>query len=247
MSDESQTGDGLDLIGAGRIAEAIPDEVYVQTAEVVTGTFQKLVAPLTETTAGLGRYLKQKFDSMVDVERALTAFAIEKAVARARERAKVQGVGVHGPGHAKTFVNAIENASRETDSELHEMWVNLIAGDLSDRPAHPHFVQLLSELNSDEARLLRYLRSRIDAGDTSDRFIGVQYDGFASWSRRSSGTDYPWTDSCALLCEFGLATVVPDNPNRRGHAILFRTRKGDSLLKAVVDPLRDCPPAQMVQ
>ena len=52
----------LDLTGIGKLATAIPDEVYCQTSDTINTSFEKLVSPITEFTSGLGRLIKQKFD-----------------------------------------------------------------------------------------------------------------------------------------------------------------------------------------
>lgn len=46
---------GLDLVGLGRVAEAIPKEVYERSAATLLKTFEDLTAPITESASGLGR------------------------------------------------------------------------------------------------------------------------------------------------------------------------------------------------
>lgn len=87
----SENKEGLDLLGWGKIAEAIPPAVYEQTTATVVKTFENLVAPITETTSGLGRYLRQKFDNMVEVEKAVATYTIENAMNRARRVANDKG------------------------------------------------------------------------------------------------------------------------------------------------------------
>lgn len=141
MSDEKKAG--LDLVGFGKIAEAIPKEVYVQSSETLNDTFTKLIAPITATTEGFGRYLKQKFDNMVEAEKALATYSVEKALAKAKEKAEKQGIALIPPSHPKSFIKSIEEASKETDPLLHEMWTNLLATQISEPNFHPHFVEIL--------------------------------------------------------------------------------------------------------
>ena len=223
----------IDLIGAGKLAEAIPDEVYIRTADVAAETFLKLTAPLTEATAGLGRYLGQKFDNLVAVEKALASFAIEKAVDRAKRRARRAGVAVHPPVHPKTFVSAIEQVAKETNPDLHEMWVNLIAGDISDNQAHPYFVQILSHFSPDEARILRSLRSIDELGGLRDHYLGATYDGFETWVPEYDAVAQPWTLACVMLCNFQLSQVAPPKEGRPKQALLYRTDTGSAFLQAV--------------
>src|SRR6266850_8567238 len=100
--------EGLDVAGFGKIAKAIPAKVYQRSAEVVLTTFQDLIAPITETTSGLGRYIRQKFDAMVEVEKALATYTLEEATVRAQARVARAGGSLRPPIHPKTFVRAIE-------------------------------------------------------------------------------------------------------------------------------------------
>jgi hypothetical protein len=86
MEDGSHA-EGLDIAGFGKIAKYIPKEVYIRSAETLLSTFKKLVSPITETLDGFGRYLRQKFDNMVEVEKAIATYTIEKSVARAKSKA----------------------------------------------------------------------------------------------------------------------------------------------------------------
>ena len=61
------------------------------------------------------------------------------------------------PVSTKTFVKAIEEASKESDPLLHEMWANLLASQLVEETCHPHFVQILSHFSPAEAKLLDFV------------------------------------------------------------------------------------------
>src|SRR5436190_2513604 len=118
---EKSDSDGLDVAGFGKIAKAIPPKVYERSATALIATFQQLVAPLTESTAGFGRYIGQKFENMVAAEKAIATYTIEKAVRRAKARAELMGKDITPPIHPKSFVKTIEEASKETDPLMHEM------------------------------------------------------------------------------------------------------------------------------
>lgn len=115
MTPLDNSKDGLDLVGIGKVAKAIPEEVYNRSAESLLTTFEKLVAPITETTHGLGRYVSQKFDSMVKVEKAIATYTLEQACAKARAKAASFRFGTRAPTHPKSFVKSLEEASKETD------------------------------------------------------------------------------------------------------------------------------------
>ena len=102
MANKSDEDSGLDIAGFGKIAKAIPPKVFERSASALITTFEQLVAPITESTSGLGRYLRQKFDNMVEVER---------AIARAKARAAEIGKPLAPPVHPKSFVKCIEEAS----------------------------------------------------------------------------------------------------------------------------------------
>jgi hypothetical protein len=158
MSDSEEKDSGLDLVGIGKLAKAIPSAVYTQTAKTALTTFEKVVAPITESLHGVGRWVRQKFDTMVEVEKAIAAYTIQEAMERAKARLKA-GDELRKPSHEKSFVIAFEQASKEVDPLLHELWTNLLASQLSDEASHPHFVELLAHLGPSEAALLISLKS----------------------------------------------------------------------------------------
>jgi hypothetical protein len=233
MADE-QRDDGLDVAGFGKIAKAIPPKVYERTSAALLTTFQQVIAPITESTSGLGRYIRQKFDNMVEAEKAIATYTLEKAVARAKVEAARSGKALHGPSHPKTFVKTVEEASKETDPLIHEMWTNLLASQLTDDVTHPHFVEVLSHFSSAEARLLISLLLRPEIGENDGEYLGVDYDWVTYWIPRHGAEQRPWTISCRILCEFNFAKIVgPKGGKPDGTAILFRTVLGAAFLSAV--------------
>jgi len=233
-----ENNEGLDLAGFGKLAKSIPKEVYYKTAETLLSTFEKLTAPITETTSGLGRYLRQKFDNFVEVEKALATFTIEKAILKAQTKAVTLNCCIHAPLHPKSFIKAIEEASKETDPLLHEMWANLIVSQITEINCHPHFVEVLPHLSPSEARMLASLVPLKDVGENGGPYIGGgSFDGsFHHWVRSTTDRDLkPWSWSCVLLHELGLAdflgTKVWDPENRT--TIMCLTETGQAFLSAV--------------
>jgi hypothetical protein len=233
----SEDNDGLDIAGFGKIAKAIPKKVYERSTEVLLTTFQQLTAPITATTSGLGRYLDQKFETMVEVEKAIATYTIEKAISRAQARVSHAGKQLCTPSHPKTFIKTIEEASRETDPLLHEMWANLLASQLTDSNCHPHFVEILSHFGPDEAKLLLSLLPKSEVGENGGGYLLFDYDSsFPYWMRKNGGQLEPWTISCILLCEFQFAGVLaPKGTASNGTTILYRTSLGSSFLSVVSD------------
>ena len=231
---EPSENEGLDIAGFGKIAKAIPPKVYERSATMLLTTFQQLTAPITETTSGLGRYLKQKFDNMVEAEKAIATYTVEKAISRAREKAQLAGRALQPPASSKTFVKAIEEASKETDPLLHEMWANLIASQLTDKTCHPHFVEILPHFSPAEARLLISLLPRPEIGDNAGGYLAASDDAFKYWMSKAGGALNPWSISCVLLQEFRFADLVgPKGGKPEATAILFRTALGSAFLSAV--------------
>jgi hypothetical protein len=232
-----QKSEGLDVAGFGKIANAIPKEVYERTTVTLLTTFEKLVAPITETTSGFGRYLHQKFENMVEVEKALATYTIEKAIFRAKAKCERLGVKMHSPNHTKSFVKAIEEASKETDPLLHEMWSNLLASQLTNHDCHPHFVEVLPHFGPAEAKILVSLLPKSAVGENNGGYLLYESDSFTHWIPKNEGELNPWTLSCELLLEFRFADLLaPKQEELRNVAILHRTGSGEAFLEAVTSP-----------
>lgn len=233
----SNDNEGLDIAGFGKIAKAIPPKVYERSASTLLTAFQQLTAPITETTGGLGRYLKQKFDNMVEAEKAIATYTVEKAITRAKERTQIAGRQIHPPANSKSFVKAIEEASKETDPLLHEMWANLIASQLSDDACHPHFVEVLPHFSPAEAQLLISLVTLSDVGENDGGYFSASDDAFHFWMSKAGDEPRPWSISCILLQEFRFADIAaPKGSKPESTAILYRTTLGSKFLSAVSPP-----------
>lgn len=237
MSSEKKDN-SFDLLGFGKLAKAIPDSVYEKSTETLLTTFEKLTAPITETTSGFGRYLRQKFDNMVSAEKAIATYTLEKAIRRARKKARKHHLSINPPIHPKSFVKAIEEASKETDPLLHEMWASLLASQMIQQQCHPHFVEILPHFSPAEAHLLVSLYNRDQVGQTGGGYLYFSYDIFRNWVRKAGDTNLEtWTYSCVLLCEFGFADVLAPKkntyPKEKEVTILFRTVSGNGFLETV--------------
>lgn len=232
MSSESDN-EGFDLAGFGKIAKAIPAKVYEQTAETALGTFEKLIAPITETTGGLGRYIRQKFDNMVDAEKALAIYTIGEAKQRAAIKAKADGLVLQSPQHTKSFVKSLEEASKETDPLLHEMWTNLLASQLVNGASYPHFVEVLPHFSRPDAELLLSLFPESEIGEHGGGYLCSGFNWITQWARRPGGEILPWTISCVLLTEFNFADVASSKDVGKSIPVMYRTQTGTAFLSAV--------------
>lgn len=228
----------LDLAGLGKVAKSIPKEVYLVTTKALIDTFNKLMAPFAETTSGFGRLIRQKFDNMVDAEKALAAYTIENALKKAELKAEQQGVQVISPVHPKSFINALEEASRETDANLHELWENLLADQLVNSQFHPHFVKILSHFSSVEAKILTTLLPFREVSHSGSKYLSFADDSFKHWVREHGDKDLKdWVLPCTLLCELGLADVMSPRSQafeaEQRVTLLFKTKMGEAFLEAV--------------
>ena len=229
----SKTGSGLDVVGLGKAAEAVPKEVYIEVAGGLIENFNKIIAPITETTSGVGRYIRQKFDNMVETEKAIAAVTLQESIRRAQERSSLIL-----PKHIKSFVNSIEEASRETDPILHEMWVNALSKQITNSKFHPRYVSMLASFSADEANLLMSLNTVDNLGKDFSIYFGSPRHGFDHFVLKNHDTDlHEWTYACNILLEFDLAEVMAPNEGiyEQGHkvTILYLTNSGKRFLDVV--------------
>jgi len=239
MSEPETTKHGSwDLAGFGKVAEAIPPEVYKQTTATVCKTFETLVAPITETTAGFGRLVRQTFDNWVEARKVIGTYTLQQAVARAKERVEKQGKTLLLPQHPKGFVRALEESSLETDLALHEMWVNLLASQMIDGDSHPRFVGILSQLGPAEAKLLSSLRPRPEDSRLtyfvggSEAHFGMSLDWFSALDQPTQ----PWNLSVTLICQQSLAEISPLYHVPEDSVLLHLTPFGAAFMTVVNPP-----------
>lgn len=140
----------LDLTGAGKLAKAIPAKAWNRLVDTACDTFGKCLAPITETTGGIGRLISAKFDRLVETEKIMTAEPFQKASEKVK-KAKRAPRGNYKPG---IIVKVIEEAPKQTDINIRELWENLLAQEILDGSVHPEVVNILSRINSEDAQPL---------------------------------------------------------------------------------------------
>ena len=148
----------VDIVGVGKLAEAIPDESWNRVVSTACDTFKSLLAPMTSTTGGIGRLITAKFDRLVDTEKLIASQILKNASQKASNSTfksdRVPKVSI--------ITKVIEASASETDETLQELWSNLLANELVDNPVHPEFIQILSRLSSTDAYRLIELAQRSD-------------------------------------------------------------------------------------
>lgn len=152
---------GLDLIGAGKLAKAIPAKAWNRMVSTACDTFEKCLAPITETTGGIGRLIAAKFDRRVDAEKILIAETFQKASGKA-EKTKRFSKGNYKPN---IILRVIEESSKQTDVNMRELWANLLAQEILDGAIHPEVVNILSRLSADDAQTLAIIAEQAPKGE----------------------------------------------------------------------------------
>jgi len=136
----------------GEVAKSIPEESWKQLVDAACSTFKDLVAPITQTTAGLGRLIAAKFDSMEDVQRVYAADILRQANQRVEGRLTIEGV----TPKANVVLPILEYGSNEPDDSIRSVWANLLAREMLNGKVHPEFPRLLSRISVADALALDY-------------------------------------------------------------------------------------------
>lgn len=147
---------GVDLVGIGRVAQAIPEAGWKKAIDTACDTFSDLIAPITKTTAGLGALIQAKFDTMIDIQKVFAADTVD----RARRKTQHLQPRQNPRPSARVLVRAIEEASLESDENLRDIWANLIANEIHGGTVHPEFPQILVRLNASDALVLAQIAEK---------------------------------------------------------------------------------------
>lgn len=210
--------------GLGRIAGVIPKEGWKKAIDTACDTFTDLISPITETTSGLGGLIRAKFDEMIDVQKVFAA----DAVYRAREKVEKSNISPNPRPSARVLVNSIEQASLESDSDLRDIWANLIANEMSSGDVHPEFPTILARMSAQDAMLLSKIAERNSNKyvKLSARSLSVAL-GFLGASvalRMDEGSDanHEQLERLALI--------------ERSDGVWWLTHFGEKFVRAVTDP-----------
>jgi hypothetical protein len=147
MNEEDKS---LDFTGIGKVAKAIPAKSWNRLVKTACDTFSQLIAPITSTTYGLGRLIQAKFNGMTDVQKIFAADAVN----RARQKTEKANTPLKDNPKAIIILQALENASNETDDNIRDIWANLIANEILTNDVHPDFPNILKRLSSKDAVVL---------------------------------------------------------------------------------------------
>lgn len=218
--------DGIDVIGAGKVAKAIPAAAWKEVSHTLCETFSQLIAPLTATTTGVARLIEARFNRLTAPEQEFAFEAVNVAVERVRPTASETAKPA-----AAVIIASIESVAIETDETMRKLWINLIAQEMSGGQVHPEFPQLLRRMSREDARTF------LSIAEASNRPF-VQKLASALWQALQKnplvwvalGTPRSKTTfSNEHLIRLGLIKRVEEDEYRL-------TRTGRAFLSSVTDP-----------
>jgi len=220
------SNDGLDAIGMGKVAKAIPAAAWKEVTHTFCETFSQLIAPITATTTGLARLIEARFNRLTAPEQESALEAVNVAVERVRQTASEAAKPA-----AAIIIASIESVAVETDETMRELWINLIAQEMSGAQVHPEFPQLLRRMSREDARTF------VSIAEASNRPF-VQKLASALWQALQKNP-FIWvalgtprsktTFSHEHLIRLGLIKRVEEDEYRL-------TRTGRAFLSSVTDP-----------
>ncbi|MBW4655491.1 MAG: DUF4393 domain-containing protein [Kaiparowitsia implicata GSE-PSE-MK54-09C] len=140
----------LDIVGIGKLAEAIPEQAWTSIVNTACITFKQLISPLTAITSGTGRLIEARFDRLVDAEKVIASQILSRAADKASNSSRKR----KNKPKPSIILKVIENSSSEVDTTLQELWTNLVANELVDGSVHPEFIRILSRLSAADAQRL---------------------------------------------------------------------------------------------
>ena len=145
------TGDqSLDIVGVGRLAKAIPASAWKRIVDTACSTFEKLISPFTETTSGIGRLIRAKFDRLSDPEKVAVASTIQSA----SEAVAASNLPKNKSFNHLILCKIIEHAESQTEPSLRELWSNLLGHEITKGSVHPEIADVLARLTTNDAILL---------------------------------------------------------------------------------------------
>ncbi len=154
MSDNS-----LDLAGVGEIAKAIPDDAWEKLVNTACVTFEKSLAPFTETTSGFGRLISEAFNLLSEAQKIIASDLLERLSDRVKDKYTGQFQRV---AKSSVVIEAIELSSKVDNEDFLEMWVNLLKREFLKGDVHPSFPSILSQLSPIDATVLTILGESIN-------------------------------------------------------------------------------------
>jgi hypothetical protein len=143
-------------VTAIKIANTIPEKAWVRLVKTACDTFEKSIAPLTETTSGIGRLIKSKFDSLSEAQKVLVSETFE----RGNDKVKKSEKNIPPQQNLNVIIRVIEESARQTNGNIRELWANLLAQEILSNNVHPEITNILSRIDSEDAKTLSYIAKK---------------------------------------------------------------------------------------
>lgn len=132
------------------VAKALPKEAWNQLTKSACSTFEKIIYPLTATTAGIGKLIQTRFEKLNVQQQIIAAKCIQET------KEKIENIKPKEHVAIKPLVvyEALESTDQQTDETIRSLWSNLLAKEFTEGSVHPEIAKLLSQITSQDAILL---------------------------------------------------------------------------------------------
>jgi len=157
----------MDLMGIGELGKAIPPAAWKRIVETACSTFENVLAPITETTGGLGRFIKARFDRLTEPEKVVVA----NTFATAHEKVERSGVRRNPSLDVALILKVTECSASQIDPNLRELWSNLLARELTEGSVHPEIANVLGRLTVED--VVRFLEIARTSKEENLKRLGV--------------------------------------------------------------------------
>lgn len=133
-----------------QILASAPPEAWRIAVKTASDIVRDVLAPLTSTTAGLGRLIQGKFDSFIELQRVLAADTLR----RTNEKIQAGGSAMKPEFNPSVVITCMEESSKQTEPEIRDLWANLLARELTAGGIHPELPRILGRMTAADAKEL---------------------------------------------------------------------------------------------
>ena len=140
-----------------QILASAPPEAWEIAVKTASDIVRDVLAPLTSTTAGLGRLIQGKFDSFIELQRVLAADTLR----RTNEKIQAGGSAMKPEFNPSAVITCMEESSKQTEQEIRDLWANLLARELTAGGIHPELPRILGRMTAADAKELIRISKRM--------------------------------------------------------------------------------------
>jgi len=197
----------------------IPKEVWGATVEVIN----KLIYPITATTAGVGKLIEQKFSTLNSVQKIIAEQTLREAIEKISKSKNTDFTNV--VVKPKVIYTVLENTDSQSDDFIRSLWANVTARELSEGSVHPEIVRLFSKLTAPDLIVLSELHAQ---GSSITKLL---FKALSSAYTLGISRD-PKSFHHVYLADLGLIDEVSGK--------WFITTKGKELMRCIGELEKDC-------